>query len=201
MTNSTIFDSVWAAAKQADIYHPNRTVQSIFNHAQSEMGEIALEINIADGQSYKAPGSDGIVGESLDAIAAILDLIYKVNPDFPKEEYLQATNPKRHTHSKSMFSGTRKQIDTIHGFFNQAQAEMGKVALEINIFNGEQPSHKAQSLISAPLEVASLEAVASLLDLIYKVNPDFTEAELVAILEPKMKKWIEKIAEHQKELK
>lgn len=196
MTNKNIFDSVWEAAKSADMYHKNRTVQSIYNHALSEMGEIALEINIEDGQSYKAPGSDGIVGESLDAIAAMLDLIYKVNPAFKKEQYVQATNPKRHTHSKSMFSTARVQVTTIHGLFNQAQAEMGKVALAINSFHNFNNYEKQDNLIDA-----SLEAVACLFDLIYKVNPDFTEEQLVAMLDPKMKKWIEKIAEHQNAFK
>lgn len=196
MTNVTIFDNVWEAAKQADIYHKNRTVQSIYNHAVSEMGEIALEININDGQSYKAPGSDGVVGESLDAIAAMLDLVYKVNPNFPKQQYLEATNRKRHTHSKSMFSTPRVQVTTMHGLLNVAQAEMGKVALAINEFNNFNDYDKQDKLIDT-----SLETIGSLLDLIYKVNPNFTEEELVAILAPKMKKWIEKIAEHQSELK
>lgn len=193
MTNKNIFDSVWEAAKSADMYHKNRTVQSIYNHALSEMGEIALEINIEDGQSYKAPGSDGIVGESIDAIAAMLDLIYKVNPAFKKEQYVQATNPKRHTHSKSMFSTPRVKVTTIHGLFNVAQAQMGKVASEINNYNETQ---KQDELIAL-----CLEAIGSLFDLIYKVNPEFTEEELVEILNPKMKKWIEKIAEHTNELK
>lgn len=195
MTDKNIFDTVWEAAKQADIYHKNRTVQSIYNHAMSEMGEIALEVNIEDGQSYKAPGSDGIVGESLDAIAAMLDLVYKVNPDFPKDRYLEATNKNRHTHSKSMFSTPRVQVTTIHGLLNVVQAEMGKVALAINDVNNFKLFQVQMKLIDT-----SLEVVASLLDLIYKVNPDFTEEQLVAILDPKMKKWIEKIAEHQKEL-
>lgn len=196
MTNVTIFDSVWEAAKLADIYHKNRTVQSIYNHAMSEMGEIALEVNIEDGQSYKAPGSDGIVGESLDAIAAMLDLVYKVNPAFHKHHYLEATSKNRHTHSKSMFSTPRVQVTKIHGLLNVAQAEMGKVALAINEFNNFNNYDSQDKLIDT-----SLETVASLLDLIYKVNPDFSEEELVAILDPKMKKWIEKIAEHQNELK
>lgn len=94
MSNKTIFQTVHDTAIQADTYHPNRTVQSIFNHALSEMGEIAIEINIAAGQSYKAPGSDGIVGESLDAIAALFDIIYQVDPNLTEEQLIKMLEPK-----------------------------------------------------------------------------------------------------------
>ena len=94
MTNPTIFNTVWNAAKQADKYHANRTVQSIFNHAQSEMGEISIEINIEAGQSYKEPGPDGIMGGTLDAIASLLDIIYKINPNITEAELVQRLQPK-----------------------------------------------------------------------------------------------------------
>lgn len=193
MHNLTIFDAVYQAAKQADIYHKNRTVQSIYNHALSEMGEIALEINIADGQSYKAAGTDGIVGETLDAIAAMIDVIYKVNPDFTQEDYLKTTNRLKKKMSKSMVGTNFMQPTTIHGLFNVAQAQMGKVALEINnMDNSKQVNNLVKEVV---------KTVVYMLDMIYKVNPEFTEAQLVEILNPKMKKWIEKIAEHTNELK
>ena len=94
MTQKTIFSTVWNAAEKADRYHPNRDRNSVFNHAMSEMGEIALEVNIANGQSYKAAGPDGIVGESLDAIASLLDLIYVERPDLTEADLVQMLQPK-----------------------------------------------------------------------------------------------------------
>jgi hypothetical protein len=96
MTKKTLFSTVFDAAQKADIYHATRDRNSIFNHAMSEMGEIALEINIANGQSYKEAGPDGIVGEALDAIASLLDLIYIENPDITEEELVQKLQPKMH---------------------------------------------------------------------------------------------------------
>lgn len=52
----------------------DRTVQDILNHTMTELGELALEVQIDQGKSYKLPGSDGIVGEALDMIACLVDM-------------------------------------------------------------------------------------------------------------------------------
>lgn len=38
MTNQTIFSVVWNSAKEADKYYSERTMNTILNHAMSEMG-------------------------------------------------------------------------------------------------------------------------------------------------------------------
>lgn len=94
MSNETIFTVARNAAIKADEFHGNRTVSQILNHAISEIGETAIEINIAEGASYKEPGPDGIIGEALDAIASLIDLIYKVDPTIREEELVKMLNPK-----------------------------------------------------------------------------------------------------------
>lgn len=54
----------------------DRNIQDILTHAMTELGELALEIQISRGKSYKSAGSDGIVGEALDVIACMVDIIY-----------------------------------------------------------------------------------------------------------------------------
>jgi hypothetical protein len=57
-----------------------RTPYSILASATSELGELAEEVQIHQNHSYKKPGDDGIVGEAIDTICCLLDLIHKVNP-------------------------------------------------------------------------------------------------------------------------
>jgi NTP pyrophosphatase (non-canonical NTP hydrolase) len=73
---TTLVEVVFAAAQEADQYHFSRSLYSIGAHMQSEMGEVAEEIAIANGDSYKSPGPDGIDGEAIDLILAGLDLLY-----------------------------------------------------------------------------------------------------------------------------
>jgi hypothetical protein len=64
-----------------------RTIDSITHSAGAEFGELCEEVMIANGQSYKTPGKDGIVGEAIDTIACLLDLIHVYNPSIT-EDYL-----------------------------------------------------------------------------------------------------------------
>lgn len=66
----------------------DRTIQDILNHAMTELGELALEVQIAEGKSYKQPGKDGVVGEALDVIACMVDIIYTHYGVLATEEYM-----------------------------------------------------------------------------------------------------------------
>jgi hypothetical protein len=54
----------------------NRTHYSVFSKIVEEVGELAVEIAIIKGDSYKTAGSDGVEGEAIDVIASCIDLIY-----------------------------------------------------------------------------------------------------------------------------
>lgn len=64
----------------------NRTVYSSLAKAQAELGELAEEIRIKQGDSYKEAGEDGILGEAVDTISPIIDILYLDNPDITAEE-------------------------------------------------------------------------------------------------------------------
>ncbi len=81
-------------SRQADSYHGDRTPHTILGSAMSELGETAIEINIEAGHSYKQPGDDGVVGEALDTILCLLDLIYRQNPNFTEEELVSLAMTK-----------------------------------------------------------------------------------------------------------
>lgn len=65
-----------------------RNIQDILIHAMTELGELAQEVQIAEGNSYKQAGPDGVVGEALDVIACMVDMIYIHYGILANEEYL-----------------------------------------------------------------------------------------------------------------
>lgn len=73
MQTGSLWDSVVGVS---DRIINNRHEQQIFMKAVEEMGELAVEVAIHRGESYKTPGPDGIVGEAIDVINCLLDLIH-----------------------------------------------------------------------------------------------------------------------------
>jgi len=71
-----------------------RTKYSILASGMSEMGELAQEVMIEQGNSYKGAGVDGIVGEALDVICCLFDLIHKCDPNITEEELAAYTRIK-----------------------------------------------------------------------------------------------------------
>jgi hypothetical protein len=83
-SNKTIFSVV---KEYSSKIKDGRTLQDVLTHATTELGELAQEIQIVKGKSYKKPGKDGIVGECLDLIACAIDVIALRYPNL-NEEYL-----------------------------------------------------------------------------------------------------------------
>lgn len=65
----------------------NRTQYSVFGSVVSEVGELSEEINVANGLSYKQAGPDGVIGEAIDSIISLVDLIYV----YAKENNIELT--------------------------------------------------------------------------------------------------------------
>ena len=58
----------------------------ILTKTMEEIGELSTEIGIKYFGFYKEPGKDGIIGEAVDAINCLIDLIHVENPDITPEE-------------------------------------------------------------------------------------------------------------------
>ena len=54
----------------------DRSLDKILMHAITELGELSEEVLIDKGLSYKNPGVDGVVGEAVDLIICVVDLLY-----------------------------------------------------------------------------------------------------------------------------
>lgn len=88
----TLVTEILATSAQVD---NNRTISDILTHAMTELGELAQEVQIAEGKSYKQEGVDGIVGEALDVINCMVDMIYIHYGVLANEEYLTAQNKRK----------------------------------------------------------------------------------------------------------
>lgn len=64
----------------------DRTKSDVLVHLMTEVGELAQEIQISEGKSYKTEGVDGVIGEAIDVIICALDIIKQHNPNI-KEDY------------------------------------------------------------------------------------------------------------------
>lgn len=63
-----------------------RDTNQVMLAAMEELGELALEVKIAQGKSHKPRGKDGIVGEAIDVCICMLDLIYVYDEKVSQEE-------------------------------------------------------------------------------------------------------------------
>ena len=66
-----------------------RDIGSIHRSISAEVGELAEEVDIALGTSYKKAGPDGVVGEAVDVILGCLDIISVHNPDFTASQLFE----------------------------------------------------------------------------------------------------------------
>lgn len=95
----TLFTVVKNASNQADLFEQEgskfkRSTYSVLASVQSEVGELAEEIAIDNGHSYKEKGADGVIGEAVDVIVAALDLIAVANPEMKEEEIIAIAKRK-----------------------------------------------------------------------------------------------------------
>lgn len=70
----------------------NRTMMSVHDHANSEMYELLEEIMNVD--KGLPEGSDGVVGEAVDVILCMVDVIYKRDPNITEEQILKVALKK-----------------------------------------------------------------------------------------------------------
>lgn len=73
---------------------PKRKRYKVLGHLMEETGELALEVNIAEGESYKTKGEDGVFGESIDTLLCAIDMIYVDNPNITEGEIIEMVERK-----------------------------------------------------------------------------------------------------------
>ena len=80
--------------KQIQPLLPERTLFQPLAALYEECGELSTEISIDGGYKNRSPGIDGIMGESIDAILCLLDIIIIDNPDVSIDDIFRLMNKK-----------------------------------------------------------------------------------------------------------
>lgn len=72
----------------------NRTTSQVMLKVMEEVGELSTEITIANGNSYKEASVDGVIGEAVDSIITLLDVIKIHNPEITEDEISEIMHRK-----------------------------------------------------------------------------------------------------------
>jgi NTP pyrophosphatase (non-canonical NTP hydrolase) len=79
----SLFDVICSTSKEIK---NNRSPTDVMLVIMGEVGEVSEEVAIKYGNSYKTEGEDGVIGESIDTIIGLIDLILLDNPNITEEE-------------------------------------------------------------------------------------------------------------------
>lgn len=88
---SNLIQEVFQVSKRVGL---ERCVRDVHLSLTEEVGELATEVRIKYGDSYKTPDVDGVIGESVDSILCLLDLIYLDNPSITEDELMTVVRAK-----------------------------------------------------------------------------------------------------------
>lgn len=91
MQNNTLIKSILEVSQSIK---DNRTQYAVLAKAGEEYGELSQEVMIRNGDHYKLPGKDGIIGEAIDLIICCADLIYSENPNITEDEIVEIAKLK-----------------------------------------------------------------------------------------------------------
>lgn len=72
----------------SEIERAPRTPADIALHTLTELGELAQEIIIAEGRSYKEPGKDGVIGEAIDIMICAADYVMTRHPNIDEKKLI-----------------------------------------------------------------------------------------------------------------
>lgn len=86
---------------------PQRSVYYILAKLMEEAGELAQEITVELGDSYKEKGKDGVIGEALDTLICCIDIIYKVYPGITEEEIIERLDDKLNKWKNKPFNNVK----------------------------------------------------------------------------------------------
>lgn len=91
MQKNTLISEILDASKNIQ---DGRTRYAVLAKAGEEYGELSQEVMIRNGDHYKQPGKDGIIGEAIDLIICCTDLIYSENPNITEDEIVEIAKLK-----------------------------------------------------------------------------------------------------------
>lgn len=183
---ATIAALVLGIAKEVRTHLPNRAPSEVLLHLFSEFGELAEEVTIADGGSYKAQGADGVVGEAIDVILCAVDFVYVLSqtiqhpiPDTAFQE-TAPLQPSRHGSNVDPTSMTMRMLMPISFVEFLLGEPTGTKPQRDSVMRGA-------SLAMTQLATLCLRAAVA-------ADPTLTATGLVAVAKRKCAKWRSAVA-------
>lgn len=93
--NKSLFNVVKEHSVQVDqLELKPRSTYSVLSHLMSEVGELAQEVAVAQGDHYKSHSTDHIVGEAVDVLLCALDLIHAHDPSITEKDLVAIATSK-----------------------------------------------------------------------------------------------------------
>jgi hypothetical protein len=90
----TMKDIITQTFEVSDLIKDERNLNDILNATVQEVGELATEISIHTGYRMAEPGADGVVGEAIDSIVCLLDIIRRYDPTITREQIEEIASAK-----------------------------------------------------------------------------------------------------------
>lgn len=119
---STLISVILEASQQVDVYDSKRTRYSVLADATSGLGQLAGEVAIVEGNSFKEASEDGLVGQAVDTILAIVDLIYKHQPNITEDDLVALALQKGSTRINDLI---QHQVDSLLPVSTITQSGLG----------------------------------------------------------------------------
>lgn len=181
----SMFELVTSYSKRIN---DGRTRDDVLTHTVEELGELTEEVLIATGRMEGESGPDGIIGETVDIIACIYDMVYIDNNDITDMDVMFALGH----YIGEMLSEDVYSYDDI---LLRMNIIIGQLSTDVKISKGR--SYKT----SEP--DAILNRCMKLLTMCYKIIGAFSEINGVILgtddisdmLNNKCIKWEEKVSE------
>lgn len=95
------------------VIEDGRKPYNVLAKQQEEMGELATEVNIAQGYVRRPPGKDGILGEAADVIITTVDQALLAKPDLTEEEFMKIAEVKLnkwYSYDQSKYPSDKRQL-------------------------------------------------------------------------------------------
>lgn len=180
--------TLWTDIKTAsEAVKNDRTPFDICMYAMTELGELAEEIIIAEGRSYKEPGKDGVIGEAIDVALCLADLLMIQNPDLREIDCIRLVscgNPAGQGLMEYFFQEGRTDRD-LRQIYKSLSSKV------VYTLEGAHP----ESFWQNSNQLVALNALALTMRTIRTYDPDVTFDKIHQIAAMKLDKWQEKAAQ------
>jgi hypothetical protein len=150
-----------------------RTLRNIFDHGVGEMEELREEVEaLEDG---RLAGKDGVVGEAIDVVACVYDLIRRSSPDLPQFKVANILDRVRSV--DAVATGGKPAL---RAALRAAEARMTLLEIALTSRGSE---------VELSVQKAAIDVAACMFDIVESRAPGASQDRVLDVLEDKLKNW------------